>query len=335
MSEGQYGPTYTLYGVISHMGGGPNHGHYFAHVRGGDGQWYEMNDDSVERARRPEPLNMKSAYVLFYMRERGQALEAAVNGYASANGAAKKRKVVDDSDVDMESLKETSSPKSFIGPVIPSHLRVSVGNPQQETLRKKIDAAEQAKSKSVVRVQDANSRVMKPFADYGVESDDDKGERIDRSDLPTSNGATVATSTSSSPTSESVLTPDDPSVRPPPTSSPPMTSPVKPIEPASFYGTSSKTNKNKRKSPELNDDDNDEESIANTSSISSSGMRLYKPSPSRGAIPNTTKRYSQGNSNPFGRKRISDNLRTEKDENRELFRPRNPVKHKYKRRPGL
>ena len=58
MSEGQHGPVYNLYGVISHAGGGPNSGHYYAHVRAANGQWYEMNDDAVER--RNGALNMKN-----------------------------------------------------------------------------------------------------------------------------------------------------------------------------------------------------------------------------------------------------------------------------------
>ena len=328
MSEGQHGPSYTLYGVISHMGGGPNHGHYFAHVRGSDGLWYEMNDDSVERARKPEPLNMKNAYVLFYLRDKGQALAAAVNGYASANGAAKKRKTMDENDVDMKSLDKISSSKAFIGPVIPPHLRVPVGNPQQEMLRKKIDAAEKAKSKADFPVQRADSRLMEPLVDYADDSDsEEKGEPVERSDLPTSNDATVATS--SSPTSDSIPNSEATPNRPPPTSSPPLTSPASPIEPASFYGTSSKANK--RKSPDL--DDEEDEPRPNANSVSSTGVR-WKEKPSR-AIPNTVKRHSLGAANPFGRRRIEDNLKAEKDENRELFRPRNVVRKRYKSRPGL
>ena len=68
MSEGEFGPTYSLYGVISHAGGGPNSGHYYAHVKAANGQWFEMNDDSVMR-HGSAPTSMKNAYILFYIRE--------------------------------------------------------------------------------------------------------------------------------------------------------------------------------------------------------------------------------------------------------------------------
>ncbi|ETW84138.1 cysteine protease, partial [Heterobasidion irregulare TC 32-1] len=66
MSDGQFGPSYSLYGVISHAGGGPNSGHYFAHVKAANGQWYEMNDDSVTR-HGGAPTSLKNAYILFYL----------------------------------------------------------------------------------------------------------------------------------------------------------------------------------------------------------------------------------------------------------------------------
>ncbi|KAJ7487742.1 hypothetical protein B0H11DRAFT_1720627, partial [Mycena galericulata] len=47
MSDEQYGPSYSLYGVICHAGGGPNSGHCYAYVKSGSGRWYEMNDESV------------------------------------------------------------------------------------------------------------------------------------------------------------------------------------------------------------------------------------------------------------------------------------------------
>ena len=98
MSEGSYGPTYTLYGVICHAGGGPNSGHYYAHVKAANENWYEMNDESVERVSHA-PLNMKSAYILFYVQLPGQALETTIksNGVDAsvprANGGGSEREV--------------------------------------------------------------------------------------------------------------------------------------------------------------------------------------------------------------------------------------------------
>ncbi len=78
MSEGQHGFSYSLYGVICHAGGGPNSGHYFAYVKDKDGRWWEMNDETVSPVG-GAPVSKKNAYILFYMRSKGQGLEAAVN----------------------------------------------------------------------------------------------------------------------------------------------------------------------------------------------------------------------------------------------------------------
>ncbi|KDQ15536.1 hypothetical protein BOTBODRAFT_31855 [Botryobasidium botryosum FD-172 SS1] len=91
MSEGQFGPRYVLYGVISHAGGGPHSGHYYAHIKSASGKWFEMNDESVSPAFR-SPLGLKNAYLLFYMRERGSALEgvlkSGLNGVGGVKGVA-------------------------------------------------------------------------------------------------------------------------------------------------------------------------------------------------------------------------------------------------------
>lgn len=154
MSEGQYGPRYSLYGIISHAGGGPNSGHYFAHVKGANGRWFEMNDNSVSPEFRP-PVDMKSAYILFYIRDKGQSLDAAVNNTrtkASPSSSArpsiaasmKKRKVTE---VDEDVGVKVDQP--FIGPLLPSptlNARSPLSSqaepdPQAVTLKKKIAAA--------------------------------------------------------------------------------------------------------------------------------------------------------------------------------------------------
>ena len=73
-------------------------------MKSASGAWYEMNDDLVEKIK-GAPVNMKNAYILFYIREKGQGLEAAVNSTKSShthqrktslpNGSApKKRRVI-------------------------------------------------------------------------------------------------------------------------------------------------------------------------------------------------------------------------------------------------
>lgn len=79
MSECRHGPIYTLYGVVCHVGGGPNSGHYHAFVKSRLNQWWHMNDETVCMIDGP-PLNKKSAYMLFYLRTKDQEFVAAING---------------------------------------------------------------------------------------------------------------------------------------------------------------------------------------------------------------------------------------------------------------
>ena len=306
MSEGQFGPTYTLYGVISHMGGGPNSGHYFAHVRGGDGVWYEMNDDSATKAQRPEPFNMKNAYILFYIREKGQELEAALNS-SVING--KKRKNTD-GDEGEESEKDSAdegdetsnvswkaASKTFIGPVIPAHLKAtsvngangflakSTGTRFEDTLRKKIEDAEKKKKAQVHRAD--SPRKLDPLVDYADDDDEDsdseeKGERVDRDSLMRSDSKVTLTSVNgvdgsssippsslpaSSPTEEQM---GDTSARLPPLSSSPILTPTtgsrSAINPSQFYATSSSLRKRKSIHADQNEDEDESEEEEESSS---------------------------------------------------------------------
>ncbi|GAA5911324.1 hypothetical protein JCM8208_005218 [Rhodotorula glutinis] len=73
------GPSYRLYGLILHSGSGPHSGHYTSYVRAADERWYDMNDDYVSPVPGGKaPLGERNAYVLFYIRERGDALRQAV-----------------------------------------------------------------------------------------------------------------------------------------------------------------------------------------------------------------------------------------------------------------
>jgi len=198
MSEGQYGPTYSLYGVISHAGSGPNSGHYYAHVKGGNGQWYEMNDDLVERVHRV-PVNLKNAYILFYVQEKGQSLEAVVNGSSLSskptltNGVSKKRRVVQSDEEEDDVGEQVDKSRPFIGPVLPN--RIPNGT-NTESSKKPINGLLQKKS---------------PLVDYeDDEGDVDKGELVNQT---VTNNTPSPSETWSSP------------VRQPPTSSVPPSSP--------------------------------------------------------------------------------------------------------------
>lgn len=224
MSEGQHGPTYTLFGVISHAGGGPSSGHYYAHIKDATGQWHEMNDDSVSR-QSGAPLGMKNAYVLFYIREKGQALEAVVSQPqkpASTSlkpglvASMKKRKVVESDD----EAQEGSSPKQrrFIGPLLPSP-SIEKPDPQAEALKKKIAKQTASPTKP--------SSALLSLSQYADDDDDDDlGEKVslvidkplpeapapatDAEDfeiIPTLRAASPTAASSSTPTQSKILGP--------------------------------------------------------------------------------------------------------------------------------
>ncbi|CDW98923.1 hypothetical protein, partial [Sporisorium scitamineum] len=73
------GPArYKLYAVVHHYGSGPNSGHYVASVRSPSGRWTRMDDSLVSEMGRSGPLNDQSAYILFYMKEKDEALDKAI-----------------------------------------------------------------------------------------------------------------------------------------------------------------------------------------------------------------------------------------------------------------
>ena len=200
MSDGAFGPSYSLYGVISHAGGGPNSGHYYAHVKDGMGNWYEMNDESVTRMSGP-PLSLKNAYVLFYLREKGQALESAISSATREHlkgglvAGMKKRKLPHEADEDTGvrtspvSPRPTTPPK-LIGPLLPSPIISSpskkrkVGDsqdPQAEALRKKIEAvtkgAKEAEKENQVKKAPGPTSALQSLSQYADDDDDeDEGE---------------------------------------------------------------------------------------------------------------------------------------------------------------
>ena len=230
MSEGQYGPTYSLFGIVSHAGGGPNSGHYYAHVKDANGEWFEMNDDSVTRCQ-AAPLRMKNAYMLFYVRDRGQALEAVVG--AARKGPVlpqktglvagmKKRKIVESDDEGEEHGASAPKQKRFIGPLLPPAQIATTPppDPQAASLKRKIASVQ---SPSPVKPSPA----LLSLAQYADDdSDDDIGERME---VPAPARDTPAADV------ESVFTPDAPAAAPP--SAPAA---ITPITTESFYGADAK-----------------------------------------------------------------------------------------------
>lgn len=200
MSDGSFGPSYSLFGVISHAGGGPNSGHYYAHVKDSQDYWYEMNDESVARIGGP-PLSLKNAYILFYLRDKGQALESAISLAArdplkgGLVAGMKKRKLSLEADEDTGvrispvALRPTT-PTKFIGPLLPApdipspskkRKQSDAQDPQAEALRKKIEAVtgsvvkEAEKEKKAKKGPEPTS-ALRDLAQYTDDDDEDEGE---------------------------------------------------------------------------------------------------------------------------------------------------------------
>ncbi|KAF9054965.1 cysteine proteinase [Hymenopellis radicata] len=216
MSDGQFGPTYSLYGVICHAGGGPNSGHYYAFVKSAQGRWFEMNDESVS------PHNglpvKKTAYILFYMRNKGDRLASAISSTQAAPrksiiSSMKKRKERDDEDTGLSS-------KPFIGPVLPSsdgpsdakRLKLVNGDPQADAVKKKIQSVE-AKSSLASLAQYASDD----------EEEEDKGQKMEVDNA--------------SPSAKAEDTPVKPAKPIPPPTATSTPKPSAPISPSVFYGT--------------------------------------------------------------------------------------------------
>lgn len=267
VSEGQYGPSYSLYGVISHAGSGPHSGHYYAHVKGSNAQWYEMNDDLVTRHHAP-PTSMKNAYILFYMRERGQALQAAVTSESqrqpiTPNGIKnniKKRKIPDkDTDSDGKQNQPfigPSLPPSVISKTKPAPSVLAARDPQADILKRKIEAVSKPTPSRLTPLKPSNALLS--LSQYDEDDDsEDTGEKVE------------------APTNETVPTSRTP---PKPSSSIPS------IPTTTFYGISPSTQSTKRK---LQDDEE-------------SGHRPF--SPRRFKTPGSVITHRNfGVSNPFSR----------------------------------
>ncbi|KAJ3769964.1 Usp36 protein [Lentinula raphanica] len=254
MSDGQYGPVYSLYGVICHAGGGPHSGHYYAYVKSRDNRWYEMNDESVTTA--SAPTRIKNSYILFYIRNKGENLESAVKSNPksnppSTNGSAlsftptqvKKPTIV--AQMQKKRPRETENQEGsedqgvkvdrpFIGPLLPTQEdseqssgspsqakrpKLDSGDPQASAIKRKIDSAKAA----------ASTASLQELADY--ESDEDKddediGKKESSEDRPEESSSKVTNAGDSSPLNQPVT---------PATATPKNA--ISPVPPSSFYAT--------------------------------------------------------------------------------------------------
>jgi ubiquitin carboxyl-terminal hydrolase 36/42 len=289
MSEGQYGPSYSLYGVICHAGSGPISGHYYGHVKGANGQWYEMNDESVTATR--APIGMKSAYMLFYIRDKGQALEAAVSRapVPSRNGIAagmKKRKVVDGEDEGHGEDTGVKTARPFIGPQLPSPASDAASGPASQPILDAIDPQADSLKKKIAAAPKAKvTQALQSLSQYDDDSDKE----------------------GNAPNGHDAATPDT-KATPSSTPVPPPSSPATPssIPSSSFYHSSNHKGK-KRKSLEGEADENKHSHYNDWARKPLPSPRLAVSSP-HFQHRNQSRKPSIDGGNPFNRLVGSNNL---------------------------
>jgi ubiquitin carboxyl-terminal hydrolase 36/42 len=255
MSSGQFGPSYSLYGVTCHAGGGPNSGHYYSFVKSREGRWWEMNDELIQMT--GKATDKKNAYMLFYIQDKGQGLEAAMRIPPSNNtlspaapmknglAAGMKKRFQKDGDDDDEDKGVKVSPP-FIGPLIPSSvvvkddIRSPVIDPQALSLKSKINAV----------AEDNARRTLENLGNY--DSDDDlASDKANSAVIENVQDEKMRTKSRGKQKDSDRLTSDDAErLSSPPISSPPtvLTSSLadrSPVSTTSFYASSNKSKKRK------------------------------------------------------------------------------------------
>ncbi|PBK69766.1 cysteine proteinase [Armillaria solidipes] len=241
MSEGEFGPLYSLYGVICHAGGGPNSGHYYAFVKSRSGDWYEMNDESVTRVHQT-PVR-KNAYILFYIRTKGERLQAALNhndkvqpvtnGVHPLKGITagmKKRRIPEDEDEDTG----VKMSKPFIGPLLPTESDKASG--PSDAKRQKLSPTNDPQADAVKKKIESAQKTLSSLAQYASDDSEDEEKEEKKDDEEKSKAGSQETSGSASPPKAS-----SPQTSP---SAPPRTTVLSPIPPNRFYSTPN--NKHKR-----------------------------------------------------------------------------------------
>ncbi|KAF8897822.1 hypothetical protein BD779DRAFT_1492604 [Infundibulicybe gibba] len=178
MSEGHHGPALSCWR-------GPNSGHYYAYIKSKDGRWWEANDEAVTSIS-GAPLLKKTAYMLFYQREKGQGLEAAVNAPMLQKApflattpqknklttGMKKKGERDVNTIRREDEEDTGVKVAgpFIGPLLPSPMSDKAPGPSKTpTLQPQVNGAKQ-KTTSASIYLDAK-QALSSLEDYASDSD--------------------------------------------------------------------------------------------------------------------------------------------------------------------
>lgn len=255
-----------------------------------------MNDDMVSPLH-SAPVGMKNAYILFYMRDRGQSLEDAISRPSkvvdgtknSIIGGMKKRK---NNDLDEEDIG-VKADHPFIGPLLPSPMsNNNVGDKQPATTTPASDPQAVNLKKKITAVTTRPSAALTSLAQY------DEDDSLDRSSESIQLESKTITGLESSPPpppstdpTHSPSSSDHASIAqiPAPSSDTPLSSG---IDPSSFYASRTK----KRKSPFGDEDDH----RSNSKHRAVSPMQTSSPE----HIPNGQRRKSSsggGTFNPYTR----------------------------------
>lgn len=129
-----HGPVrYKLYAVVHHYGSGPNSGHYVASVRSPFGKWTRMDDSHVSEMGSSGPLGDQSAYILFYLKEKDDALEKAIAAVTPVK-SGNKRKAVQESEVGSDSEEDDGAAiaTAAVAALPPTKVPRSASNPANE-----------------------------------------------------------------------------------------------------------------------------------------------------------------------------------------------------------
>jgi ubiquitin carboxyl-terminal hydrolase 36/42 len=250
--------------------------------------------------------------MLFYIRDKGQALEAVVSQapIPPRNGVAagmKKRKAFDLDDEGSQDDIGVKTERPFIGPQLPPPSPSSSANPsnpnttdpQAEIVKKKIAAASKAQAAQVLR-------------NLSLYADDEESSK--EGSLPIEQDHTILSTT--------------------PSSTPPSPSASSPLSPSSiptdnFYNASSKKvdKKTKRKSP----DEDEDEDVDGSNQSQGDWVRIPLPNSPTFSSPHFKHRKKStfstlGGGNPFNRVRGANNLHQ-----KDSTKYRSPITYKKKR----
>lgn len=184
----QFAPKYSLYGIIAHSGSGPHSGHYTAFIKAPNGKWHEMNDEDVGYGTTSPPLDMKEAYILFYVQESDTQLRRAV-GMAGLPGHSKfkKRRIESDSEEEEGPARPAdlapAPPLAFAEAAAREQEKIAMASKSLSLRISALDAAKKASAASpVTSTVNATAQPKKPKAglvDYaGDGEDEDLGEPV-------------------------------------------------------------------------------------------------------------------------------------------------------------